>query len=101
MGRNPGGVSGRRTRPAGGILRLPRPAAMQLCLPRMGQSVDSTRPRWHARLQSEEMKSPKAKAFDLCVSPLKKVDRKSTRLELQSLMRISYAVFCLKKKQTI
>src|SRR3546814_3333806 len=28
--------------------------------------------------------------------PLK--DRKSTSLELQSLMRISYAVFCLKKK---
>src|SRR3546814_6274715 len=27
-----------------------------------------------------------------------KVDRKSTRLKLQSLMRISYAVFCLKKK---
>src|SRR3546814_7051074 len=27
-------------------------------------------------------------------------DRKSTRLELQSLMRISYAVFCLKKKKT-
>src|SRR3546814_5632770 len=27
-------------------------------------------------------------------------DRKSTRLELQSLMRISYAVFCLKKKNT-
>src|SRR3546814_8596948 len=26
------------------------------------------------------------------------LDRKSTRLELQSLMRISYAVFCLKKK---
>src|SRR3546814_816038 len=26
------------------------------------------------------------------------VDRKSTRLNLQSLMRISYAVFCLKKK---
>src|SRR3546814_8120446 len=25
-------------------------------------------------------------------------DRKSTRLELQSLMRISYAVFCLKNK---
>src|SRR3546814_5736929 len=25
-------------------------------------------------------------------------DRKSTRLELQSLMRISYAVFCLKQK---
>src|SRR3546814_2977712 len=28
-------------------------------------------------------------------------DRKSTRSELQSLMRISYAVFCLKKKNTI
>src|SRR3546814_2207853 len=27
-------------------------------------------------------------------------DRKSTRLNLQSLMRISYAVFCLKKKNT-
>src|SRR3546814_7332327 len=27
-------------------------------------------------------------------------DRKSTPSELQSLMRISYAVFCLKKKKT-
>src|SRR3546814_8749106 len=27
-------------------------------------------------------------------------DRKSTRLKLQSLMRISYAVFCLKKKKS-
>src|SRR3546814_6267152 len=27
-----------------------------------------------------------------------RIDRKSTRLELQSLMRISYAVFCLKTK---
>src|SRR3546814_4640283 len=27
-------------------------------------------------------------------------DRKSTRSELQSLMRISYAVFCLKKQTT-
>src|SRR3546814_7589456 len=27
-------------------------------------------------------------------------DRKSTRLKLQSLMRNSYAVFCLKKKKT-
>src|SRR3546814_8805900 len=26
------------------------------------------------------------------------LDRKSTRLKLQSLMRISYAVFCLKKQ---
>src|SRR3546814_7673779 len=30
---------------------------------------------------------------------LLKLDRKSTRSELQSLMRISYAVFCLKKKK--
>src|SRR3546814_7070519 len=28
-----------------------------------------------------------------------KEDRKSTRIELQSLMRISYTVFCLKKKK--
>src|SRR3546814_6721057 len=28
-------------------------------------------------------------------------DRKSTRLALQSLMRISYAAFCLKKKKQI
>src|SRR3546814_5913969 len=28
------------------------------------------------------------------------LDRKSTTSELQSLMRISYAVFCLKKKNT-
>src|SRR3546814_6006899 len=28
-----------------------------------------------------------------------RADRKSTRLKLQSLMRISYAVFCLKKKK--
>src|SRR3546814_4691754 len=28
-----------------------------------------------------------------------RTDRKSTRLNLQSLMRISYAVFCLKKKK--
>src|SRR3546814_1554484 len=32
-------------------------------------------------------------------SDLHMVDRKSTRLKLQSLMRISYAVFCLKKKK--
>src|SRR3546814_1778126 len=29
-----------------------------------------------------------------------RTDRKSTRLKLQSLMRISYAVFCLKKKKS-
>src|SRR3546814_2108432 len=32
--------------------------------------------------------------------PVLMTDRKSTRSELQSLMRISYAVFCLKTKQT-
>src|SRR3546814_3457709 len=32
-------------------------------------------------------------------APITSLDRKSTRL-LQSLMRISYAVFCLKKKKT-
>src|SRR3546814_6679823 len=36
----------------------------------------------------------------LAAGALPSRDRKSTRLELQSLMRISYAVFCLKKKNT-
>src|SRR3546814_2925322 len=31
---------------------------------------------------------------------MRKRDRKSTRLNSKSLMRISYAVFCLKKKKT-
>src|SRR3546814_8446058 len=34
----------------------------------------------------------------LVVVVVDRLDRKSTRPELQSLMRISYAVFCLKKK---
>src|SRR3546814_4473612 len=43
--------------------------------------------------------------IDRCVPPhvraiTARQDRKSTRLNLQSLMRISYAVFCLKKKKT-
>src|SRR3546814_3093642 len=37
---------------------------------------------------------------DLALAPGEPLqDRKSTRLKLQSLMRISYAVFCLKKKR--
>src|SRR3546814_2390111 len=39
------------------------------------------------------------KDFAVSISP-RHGDRKSTRLKLQSLMRISYAVFCLKKKKT-
>src|SRR3546814_3930085 len=43
-------------------------------------------------------------AGDVCAVVLRKVDRKATRSEehtseLQSLMRISYAVFCLKTKK--
>src|SRR3546814_6860493 len=34
-----------------------------------------------------------------CIDSWQWEDRKSTRLKLQSLMRISYAVFCLKKKK--
>src|SRR3546814_10198688 len=33
------------------------------------------------------------------LNPVLRGDRKSTRSELQSLMRTSYAVFCLKKKK--
>src|SRR3546814_1276744 len=44
--------------------------------------------------------SPRLGALVMGTSDLVK-DRKSTRSELQSLMRISYAVFCLKKKTNI
>src|SRR3546814_9176441 len=37
--------------------------------------------------------------FDRLIKLDPEGDRKSTRLELQSLMRHSYAVFCLNKKQ--
>src|SRR3546814_5530143 len=37
--------------------------------------------------------------FGLLIAVRGKGDRKSTRLNLQSLMRISYAVFCLTKKK--
>src|SRR3546814_1180717 len=40
-------------------------------------------------------------ADDLLLVAAQLVDRKSTRLELQSLMRISYAVFCLKKNNNM
>src|SRR3546814_5450027 len=36
----------------------------------------------------------------LAIAYVKEADRKSNTSELQSLMRISYAVFCLKKKKT-
>src|SRR3546814_10096146 len=44
-------------------------------------------------LQSTSPSSPKSGAIYMLE------DRKSTPSELQSLMRISYAVFCLKKKK--
>src|SRR3546814_3732685 len=44
---------------------------------------------------------PKTRSGKIMRRILRKIDRKSTRLELQSLMRISYAVFCLKKKKKI
>src|SRR3546814_6069393 len=37
---------------------------------------------------------------DTVAAVIAAADRKSTRLNFQSLMRISYAVFCLKKKKT-
>src|SRR3546814_10119253 len=43
--------------------------------------------------------APAAGGVDRSIWRADRLDRKSTRLNSQSLMRISYAVFCLKKKK--
>src|SRR3546814_7152042 len=60
----------------------------------------------YATIYSDDSYQLAAHASESWVNPLGGVaitgrggDRKSTRLKLQSLMRISYAVFCLKKKK--
>src|SRR6056297_3695313 len=55
--------------------------------------------RSHARGAREHRGDLVAVAADRQLRPPHARDRKSTRLELQSLRRISYAVFCLKKKK--
>src|SRR3546814_6996698 len=56
-----------------------------------------------ATMLLEEMERPVAPLIgrkDLDKDYVHSVDRKEHTSELQSLMRISYAVFCLKKKKT-
>src|SRR3546814_4560800 len=67
-----------------------------------GQGAAAVRDTEHARLLTPL--DPHRFFFDslaasACIAA--EEDRKSTRLNLQSLMRISYAVFCLKKKTII
>src|SRR3546814_4221053 len=58
-------------------------------------------PACMARTASSNCRKPERRASSpASVSGVSSKDRKSTRLKLQSLMRISYAVFCLKKKNT-
>src|SRR3546814_1928856 len=69
----------------------------------LGTIPDSPRFRHHADnpLPFDVVVVDEASMIDLPLMAklVEAVDRKSTRLELQSLMRISYAVFCLKKKK--
>src|SRR3546814_2534567 len=66
--------------------RRPAVTARQWTTGNAASRLSFPRKSWPARCDEEP---PLATALG---------DRKSTRLELQSLMRISYAVFCLKKK---
>src|SRR3546814_5335005 len=60
---------------------------------------------WYRLLQSRLLTEPTPPSSEYSAPmmiwprPSAKPDRKSTTSELQSLMRISYAVFCLKKKK--
>src|SRR3546814_2087639 len=53
----------------------------------------------HPRVCGEQHQAPANPICRAGSSPRVRGDRKSTRLKLQSLMRTSYAVFCLKKKK--
>src|SRR3546814_3839254 len=53
----------------------------------------------HGRLQRQPRGQPTATQFLLCAVQRGRSEEHTS--ELQSLMRISYAVFCLKKKTTI
>src|SRR3546814_8158905 len=64
-----------------------------------GRGVSSARPRVAAMAALASAPSASSQNTFFMRPPLPFLDRKSTRSELQSLMRISYAVFCLKKKK--
>src|SRR3546814_2509500 len=86
------------------------------CPPRHSQSSPtSSRPRglllttptsspkfyWHPRSPTQTVSVGCQRPGNGLGQAWMRRDRKSTRSELQSLMRISYAVFCLKKKKHI
>src|SRR3546814_13306212 len=52
----------------------------------------------HARLEGEFMRASRLFARNVCLSKAAGIRSEEHTSELQSLMRISYAVFCLKKK---
>src|SRR3546814_7609066 len=68
------------------------------------EAQDTNRAQWTiaSRLTEEFFAGEGARGLRrtvFAVGDFKQADRKSTTSELQSLMRISYAVFCLKKKK--
>src|SRR3546814_3857209 len=72
--------------------------------PGIAAAIDELRSRGCARvlvppLYPQYSTATTASVADV-LEAIDREDRKRTRLELQSLVRISYAVFCLKKKKT-
>src|SRR3546814_5426183 len=86
-----GAVVGGSRRPLGGRLRRRVAAAA-------GRAEEISEPQGH-RLHGRRRR-PRAARPGAAAPPADHPDRKSTRLNSRSLMRISYAVFCLKKKNT-
>src|SRR3546814_7088656 len=77
------------------------PLASAASRPSVCGSMRSTKKRARAVLRTStavaSSRAGTAAAMRTHIQPKETRDRKSTRLELQSLMRISYAVFCLKQ----
>src|SRR3546814_1028833 len=98
----------RRTPATSGITRLSSPSnASRAGRPRCGMPVATTasssfrRPETRRRLSLRNAPTPFSAQYSSLLIGLKTMPAKSEEhtSELQSLMRISYAVFCLKKKK--
>src|SRR3546814_1232787 len=63
------------------------------------ERADETILFWHRGLSLSDIALGAALLEKAAAQGLGQSDRKSTRLNSKSLMRISYAVFCLKKKK--
>src|SRR3546814_9826535 len=88
--------AGRLPEQGAGLRRMNVSGDMSSAAP--GPKVLAEAERWYARLKTSNCSAGQRAAFDRwCADPERSEEHTS---ELQSLMRISYAVFCLKKKTT-